>query len=116
MKRRRIQRMFLAWLLMATILPMLVVKSVHHHDAAHASTEQAVHSLEMEHNTHFCVSDDGCPICHFIVSPCTEPETHEFHIIVPYICFTRTVLNQQEKAFRLVYAHGLRAPPTSFNI
>lgn len=104
--------MFLAWLLLATILPMLVVKSVHHHDApSHVSTELTIHSLEMEHTTHFCTIDNGCPICHFIVSPYTEAKTYQFHSFVPYIHFHRPVIYEQEKSFRLIYSCGLRAPP-----
>lgn len=112
MKRKRVQRMFLAWLLLATILPMLVVKSIHHHDTpVHASTELAVHSMEMEHAPHFCATDNGCPICHFIVSPYTEAETFQFHSLVPYISFHRPIIREQEKTCRLVYSRGLRAPP-----
>lgn len=117
MKRRCIQRMFLAWLLLATILPMLVVKSIHHHDVpSHISTEQTIHSLAMEHTTHFCATDNGCPICHFIVSPYTEAETYQFHSVVPYSYLHRPVIHEQETSFRLIYSHGLRAPPFLLNI
>lgn len=111
MKRRRIQRMCLAWLLLATILPMLVVKSVHHHDAVRISTELAIHSLQMEQSTHFCATDNGCPICHFLVSPYTEVHTYVFHCLVPYVSFYRPVIHKQVCDLRLVYTHGLRAPP-----
>lgn len=115
MKRRQVQRMFLAWLLLATILPMLVVKSVHHHNAVHASTELAIHTPEMEHNAHFTADNNGCPICHFIVSPYTEAETYEFHSIVPYVSFYRPVIREQKTSFLFIYAHGLRAPPYFVN-
>lgn len=111
MRKKEIQRIVLAWLLLATILPMLVVKSVHHHNAVHASTEFAIHSLSMEHSTHFSAVDGGCPICHFIVSPYTEAETYEFHSLVPYITFYRPVIREQGKSFRLIYSHEMRAPP-----
>lgn len=116
MKRKRVQRIFMAWLLLATILPIVVVKSVHHHNAVHTSTELAIHSLYMEHSVHFTTADNACPICHFIVSPYTEVKTYEFHSFVPYIPFERPIVHEQEKKSRFIYSHGLRAPPVSLCI
>lgn len=68
MKRKRRNRIIIAWVLLLTLMPISIVKATHFHDGAMAATCHASAS------SHSQGSDDGgtCPICHFFLSPFVE--------------------------------------------
>ena len=88
-------RIVVAWLLFMTLMPLFVVKAVHHHGESKTAVCQ---SSDGEHSHNPC---DQCPVCQFALSPFTQAEA--FHY--------KSVYRVQSISWRLIRSHHLRAPP-----
>lgn len=103
MKHRVKTRIVTAWVLLLTLMPLYIVKAVHFHDDG---SSISIHDSGHHHQT----SDDGCLICHFLLSPFTEAEDFHFTFIDASHCdvFVAVYDNVVVSAQRV---YGLRAPP-----
>ena len=68
MRRRRRNRIILAWVLLFTLMPMGIVKATHLHVRKGAVAMQAAPAGAGQSVS----QSDSCPICHFFVSPFVE--------------------------------------------
>lgn len=66
MRRKGRNRIFIAWVLLFTLLPLSLVKATHFHKAEEAAAGAT--ATEGHHN-------DGCPICQFFLSPFVAEES-----------------------------------------
>ena len=69
-------RIVVAWLLFMTLMPLFVVKAVHHHGESETVVCQ---SSDGEHSHNPC---DQCPVCQFALSPFAQAEAFHAEIIV----------------------------------
>lgn len=109
MKRKRRNRVVIAWVLLLTLMPISIVKATHFHDGATAAT---CHTSASGHSQG---SDEGgtCPICHFFLSPFVEtPILHFIPFAHPIRTFTDCPYADvvQGKG----QSPSLRAPPYMF--
>lgn len=112
MNKRERKRVFTAWVLLLTLMPLMIVKSFHHHHCKSTFPEPLAQGYHAEHHHHSCASEDGCLICQFILSPFGEGEIFQIQVLLtstPY----EPALYLDKKSYRLAYSHGLRAPPVS---
>lgn len=94
-------RIFIAWLLFMTLMPFFMVKTFHYHE------EDAV-----------CHSDNGnshdsshqCPVCNFTLSPFTQVETLQLHIVLPVFDYQPEITVDKVCQVKS-YPYYLRAPP-----
>jgi hypothetical protein len=102
MKAKAKSRIVIAWLLFITLMPIFVVKAIHHHEeitVCHSDDGQSQHPC------------DQCPICHFTLSPFTQSESFQVQIIIP-IFNCEPIAYVSMKSYQLIYSHNLRAPPS----
>ncbi|AVM52390.1 hypothetical protein [Bacteroides zoogleoformans] len=105
MERKRKNKVFVAWLLLLTLMPFFAVKALHfHHSEAEIS---ACHSGE----THSHTSDD-CAICHFMLSPFTQAESFQIHIYLSFFNY-QPIYATDKDCPTIPYPYHLRAPPTA---
>ena len=103
MKHRVKTRIVTAWVLLLTLMPLYIVKAVHfHNDGSSISMHDSGH--------HHQASDDGCLICHFLLSPFTEAADFHFTFVDSshFHDFVAVFADVVVLAHR---AYGLRAPP-----
>lgn len=103
-----------AWLLLATLLPMLVVKSVHCHGLSHTSTGQTIRGDVHDHHgayAHFYVADTACPICHMALPLCMEAGEQSFHCVVACGFLEYQAPEESKAVGQPVAVNRLRAPP-----
>ena len=77
-------RIFIAWLLLMTLMPFFMVKTFHHHE------EDAV--------------------CNFTLSPFTQVETLQLHIVLPVFDYQPEITVDKVCQVKS-YPYYLRAPP-----
>ena len=97
-------RIVVAWLLFMTLMPLFVVKAVHHHGESETVVCQ---SSDGEHSNNPC---DQCPVCQFALSPFAQAEAFHAEIIVSVSDY-KSVYRVQSISWRLIRSHHLRAPP-----
>lgn len=97
-------RIGIAWLLFMTLMPLFVVKTVHHHEKIETA---ACQSANGEHSHNPC---DQCPVCQFTLSPFIQAEVFHAEVIIPATDY-KTIYLTQSMGCRLIYSHYLRAPP-----
>ena len=97
-------RIVVAWLLFMTLMPLFVVKAVHHHGESETAVCQ---SSDGEHSHNPC---DQCPVCQFALSQFTQAEAFHAEIIVSVSDY-KSVYRVQSISWRLIRSHHLRAPP-----
>lgn len=104
MKRETKTRVGIAWLLLLTLMPFQVVKSVHYHEPIVASS-CSHHDYSGDNNY-----KDSCPICNFTLSSFVSSNSPHLLFVAELLCY---IVSQSEngKVFNLFYSHGLRAPP-----
>ena len=109
-KRAEQKRILTAWMLILMLMPMMLVKSFHHHEGfqAHAVTNES----SAAHSTLCSLSSDAqCPICHFYISPIEEATDFRLATSQDYVPAERvTYAPHVVKSCHLL--HGLRAPPS----
>lgn len=97
-------RIVIAWLLFMTLMPLFVVKAVHHHGESETA---ACQSADGEHSHNPC---GQCPVCQFTLSPFTQAEAFHAEVIIPVSDY-EVVYRVQSISRRLIRSHHLRAPP-----
>ena len=102
MKVRTKNRIAVAWLLLMTVMPVFVVKAMHHHE------EIAVCHSDNGHPQSPC---NQCPVCHFTLSPFTQAESFHIQIIIPLFNY-EPVAYMGMKGYQPVHPYNLRAPPS----
>jgi len=102
MKTKAKSRIVVAWLLFITIMPVFMVKAMHHHE------ETVVCHSEDGHAQHPC---DQCPVCNFILSPFIQAESFHVRIINPVFNY-EPVAYVGVRSYQLIHSHHLRAPPS----
>jgi len=105
MKKNNKKIVFIAWMLLVTLMPFYVVKVLHHHDVKCCSEEK--HSSQKGGSHH---DTDDCPICHFILSPFIESQPVRLLIFLTLIP-ADVVLYLNKKIYKVSYIQCLRAPP-----
>lgn len=85
MKVRTKNRIAVAWLLLMTLMPVFVVKAMHHHEEI--------------------------AVCHFTLSPFTQAESFHIQIIIPLFNY-EPVAYMGMKGYQPVHPYNLRAPPS----
>lgn len=110
------KRTYLAWLLLATLLPMLVVKSIHCHNCVYISSEQGIQYVyqahSVSHNTLYSF-ETVCPICHFIIPFYLKAESISFRGVISFVYCQHVIIQRQEIVKAVMYIRSLRAPPFS---
>lgn len=106
MKKDKHRNMFKAWLLLLTLLLMMIVKDFHHHEA-HLVCSEYAHSDGSSTISSWHVD---CPICHFMLSPMTEP-TKSFTFAPQLYIAISSPLQAKKPLLRKVVHTLLRAPP-----
>ena len=97
-------RIGIAWMLFMTLMPLFVVKTIHHHGKIEIA---ACQSADGEHSHRSC---DQCPVCQFTLSPFTQAEDFHAEVIIPVSDYEPVYL-AQSMGYRLIHSHYLRAPP-----
>ena len=97
-------RIVVAWLLFMTLMPLFVVKAVHHHGESETVVCQ---SSDGEHSHNPC---DQCPVCQLALSPFAQAEAFHAEIIVSVSDY-KSVYRVQSISWRLIRSHHLCAPP-----
>ena len=96
-------RIFIAWLLLVTLMPIFMVKTLHHHGEDDTTCHpQGGHS----HSS----SSHQCPICDFMLSPFIQAEAFQLHIVLPVFDF-RPEIRIDKVCRAKSYPYHLRAPP-----
>ena len=75
----------LAWLLIASLMPVHIVKALHFHNV----TEDISSHSNIPHSH----DPDNCCICQFFLSPFIESERIQTDFILPFISFELTSKN-----------------------
>lgn len=96
-------RIVVAWLLFMTLMPLFVVKAVHHHGESETAVCQ---SSDGEHSHNPC---DQCPVCQFALSPFTQAEAFHAEIIVSVSDYKSVLSGTEHK----LAAYSLASPARS---
>lgn len=109
------KRTYLAWLLLATILPMLMVKSIHCHNCVYISSEQGIQKVYQDHSVsrNLYSLETVCPICHFIIPFYLKAESISFHGVISFVYCQHVIIRRQEIVKAVMHIQNLRAPPFS---
>lgn len=73
-------RIFIAWLLFMTLMPFFMVKTFHYHEEDAICHSDSGNSHDSSHQ---------CPVCNFTLSPFTQVETLQLHIVLPVLIISR---------------------------
>lgn len=103
MKQKARKRIFIAWLLLLTMMPFFWVKAFHYHKINEASVE--TNSTNQHGGT-----SDACLICQFMLSPFTEATTFTIQLILSFVYLNLPVYCTKPCICRVLSLH-LRAPP-----
>lgn len=103
MKVKAKRRITIAWVLLFALMPLFVVKGIHHHN------EQKIVISHSEKGS-VPTSNDECLICQFTLSPFTQVETVQICCIIPVFLF-EPIFHLNRLRFRPTYSQCLRAPP-----
>lgn len=103
MKRKAKSRIIIAWTLLVTLMPLFVVKAIHHHESNDTS---ACHSSKGHSHT----PGDQCLICQFMLSPFIQAESPQIQVFISVLdC---RAINYADKDCRtMLHPYHLRAPP-----
>lgn len=104
MKKNIRKRVRISWLLLATFMPLFVVKALHHHE----EKDTVLVSCSDTHHSHDTCDD--CAICKFSLSLFTEAGSFDFTLILPLIPYEH-IIYPEKIVYTLSYSHYLRAPP-----
>lgn len=107
MERESRKRIVIAWILLLSMMPIVVVKGLHFH------SDDAVMHLQHSASGDFSGGNsfDDCAICHFFLSPFVETTTSTiifiFQIASVFICGRIAAV-----VYRSHSAQRLRGPPS----
>ena len=104
MSSTRKRRVIIAWVLLIAFIPILMVKSVHHHGHGCNEPTSCTHSDQSNDKP------DHCAICKYALSLFTEARTVEFHCTFTFAPF-EPVIYQDKVVCEQAYSYLLRAPP-----
>jgi hypothetical protein len=109
MRKAKRNRKIIAWVLLLSLLPIFVVKTIHFHDVDDAMLYNHHAAGDLQAG----VNGDACAICHFFLSPFVETETAGLPLAVEFvsvliICVCADVVCRNASVKRL------RAPPSYF--
>ncbi|AUI48739.1 hypothetical protein K0E65_04560 [Bacteroides fragilis] len=107
MRRNTIHRIWLAWMLLMTFMPLSVVKVFHNHCD---ETSATCTNTQPGKTHHAC---DTCPICQFMLSPFIETSP-ALLTYIPFYIRWETGTFQDKKLATAFYPHYLRGPPSNF--
>lgn len=94
MKRKRKNRIIIAWVLLMTLMPISIVKATHHHDIEEVASSQSTDPGQKNSGNDY----DSCPICHFLLSPFIESQSFHFFLFrTTYLCLYCATLSREEK-------------------
>ncbi len=98
-----------AWVMLMSLMPVFVVKTLHYHERNEVFTEQP--AADSSHASH-SLPCDQCPVCHFAFSPFEEASQTVLHA---YFTLINTELQQPlvERSSNEILTSLLRAPPYS---
>lgn len=94
----------MAWLLLAALMPLSVVKTLHHHE----SRTPVSHCSDEAPSQLPC--DDDCVICQFSLLPFTPSETFRIRIYAKPIVY-EPIAETEDICSEFFAPYGLRAPP-----
>lgn len=103
MRLKAKNRIFIAWLLLVTFMPLFMVKALHHH-----GEEDATVCHTQDRHSH--PTPDHCSICKFTLSPFTQGEIFRLEYIALVTSFIPGV-DVREICLLRSYPYQLRAPP-----
>ena len=89
-------RIFIAWLLLMTLMPFFMVKTFHHHEEDAVCHSDSGNSHDSSHQ---------CPVCNF-----TQVETLQLHIVLPVFDYQLEITVDKVCQVKS-YPYYLRAPP-----
>lgn len=95
------KRKFIAWLLLMTLMPFFMVKTFHHHEEDAVCHSDSGNSHDSSHQ---------CPVCNFTLSPFTQVETLQLHIVLPVFDYQPKITVDKVCQVKS-YPYYLRAPP-----
>jgi len=107
MKRKRKNRIIIAWVLLMTLMPISIVKATHHHDIEEVASSQSTDPGQKNSGNDY----DSCPICHFLLSPFIESQSFHFFYSAQLIFVFIAQPCPGKKKTSLLSA-TLRAPPS----
>ena len=103
-KRNTRHRIWLAWMLLMTFMPLSVVKVFHNH------SEETCTDAHSGKSHHTC---ETCPICQFMLSPFIETPSTLLTYTPLYVKWESGTF-QDKKLSIAFYPHYLRGPPPVF--
>lgn len=109
MRRKRRNRVIIAWLLLLALMPITFVKATHFHESDNGVvTAQS----SLPGHSHGGDSGNSCPICNFVLSPfVVVPSIHLSFFEQSFsVLFHRVTYKVKQTK---VLHHYLRAPPSS---
>ena len=92
----------LAWLLIASLMPVHIVKALHFHNV----TEDISSHSNIPHSH----DPDNCCICQFFLSPFIESERIQTDFILPFISF-EWISPESKVRNSYICSLSIRAPP-----
>lgn len=116
MKRNVRKRVFTAWFLLLTLMPLMMVKSLHchhdNHDLTEAVADCCAQATTTLHDMHSHGGESDCPICQFILSPAVEMQVFHYHAFLTITSYMAPA-TVQRGCSQPTYTFGLRAPPVA---
>lgn len=97
------KRIIIAWLLFMALMPLFLVKAIHHHEGRDVSISQPKGCSSQN-------ACEQCPICKFTLSPFTQANSFHFEVIIPVFNY-EPVYQVKMMSYRLILLSKLRAPP-----
>lgn len=109
MRMRNRKRVSKAWILLLALMPLMLVKSFHHHDshAFHASCH--LHEDSSPQVGADTIHTD-CLICHFFLSPALDVSFGDINVAPGFILVKQRII-QENPLTRTLFFASLRAPP-----
>lgn len=97
------RRIIMAWLLLATLVPIALVKTFHHH-------EVDLNVMSVKGNVNAYHAYCNCPICHFLLFPfLVTGKLFALFFVVSFCEIVLKIISVINFRFHLSYV--LRAPP-----
>lgn len=107
MKREKITRVVIAWVLLLSLMPVFIMKSLHFHNDGGVMLYHHSPAGDLQSNC----GGGSCAICHFFISPFVETESVHFTFITFLVSiFICSICSQLIN--RNVIAKRLRGPPS----
>ena len=100
-ERKRKRQDFYSMLFLMTLMRFFMVKTFHHHEEDAVCHSDSGNSHDSSHQ---------CPVCNFTLSPFTQVETLQLHIVLPVFDYQPKITVDKVCQVKS-YPYYLRAPP-----